>query len=120
MNKELILKVADAIENDSIKGLKFNMNYFGIKMECGTVACIAGYTYALHNNTLPGDAYYDDIRFGAQEALGLTRIEANKLFYAEGSRYEDALDELPAHVAVATLRRLAESGEVVWLEEEEE
>lgn len=121
MNKEAILAVADAIEGSTIPDLAFNMNYFYVPMRdvsdpidelveaahgCGTVACIAGWACAVFGETF-------DPRFDrARDILGLTAEQGEQLFFADGAL--DGLQDIPKADAVAVLRHLAETGEVVW------
>lgn len=111
MNRDLIIKVANAIEKESIKGLKFDMDSFGrIHPSCGTVACIAGYAVAIKDGvesvTKPGI----DPESIAEKYLDLSRVEAYSLFYG-GDLY---ISEITPTMAVTTLRHLAKTGEVDW------
>lgn len=119
MNRENILKVADAIEHAAKKRsrpkLGFNMRTVrGIPLpdapdmtghNCQTIACIAGWTQAVHK--LPESNFWAR---DTREVLGLTHDEAHALFeppYWWEGKYTTAK-------AVAVLRHLAESGEVDW------
>lgn len=98
-----------------------------IKADCGTVACIAGWTCALLAPQTSLSIYNTPDK--AQQLFGLTQAQANALFFAipsEGEArgwdrtYDDRdpkwpdLDEITADQAVATLDRLIETGEVRW------
>ena len=112
MNRERLLRVADAIEKHEIEWLGFNMgtyytagqrhlDRFGLAdmsgHDCDTVACIAGTAVALklRDQTecghLAPDGYniHDrDIISMAISWLGLTVPESNTLFYAHDSPFE--------------------------------
>ena len=116
MNKERILKVADAIENHHFKTLGFNMESFiaehssdRSEHDCGTTACIAGWVHALQKGikkTLMCKLA-DDIGEYAQKYLGLNDHQADRLFYEVNSNITDK-------EAVKVLRHLAETGVVDW------
>ena len=126
VNAENILKVADAIEHHSIADLGFNMGTLHYDdtvtypdksgHNCGTVACIAGWTLALLGNVKTQ---------GFTEAAGYLGINRTKdadgnsdLFFA--SNHPDAfggvgpLQKISQEQAVRTLRHLAATGEVDW------
>lgn len=129
MNKELMLQVADAIERSSIPNMSFDMGSFKTPVllpgnECGTAACIAGWTVALERghaglaSTAVG--WIEDL---AARALGFAEgaldVEAHKLFWAdEGTRepgeddHERYLDQVTKEQAVWALRETARTGEV--------
>lgn len=113
VNAENILKVADAIEQHSIPDLGFNMGVVhgnanpGLRdlsgHNCGTVACIAGWTHQVFKtggHTISPAGY----------VLGLNEQESEALFLPEGW----ADDEIGPQQAVRTLRHLAATGEVDW------
>jgi len=123
VNAQNILKVADAIEQHSIPGLGFNMDYLktagrwahqvdhlGVA-DCGSVACIAGWASTVLTH---------DIGFSvAAKALGLDGETADQLFYAtnhpKAHRGEyGPLSTIEADQAIRTLRHLASTGEVDW------
>jgi len=121
MNKENVLKVADAIENHSIPKLGFNMGLFYAKREgetdhtghnCGTVACIAGWAYTVErgkmnrNLVAAENAAYN----AAKKWLDLSASEASALFYP---RWE-VRHSVTTQQAVTVLRNFAETGEVDW------
>ena len=113
MNVENILKVAEAIEQHSIADLGFNMSIVTGPVRpdrldmsghnCGTVACIAGWTNAVFKNASPHTP-------AAAGYLGLEADQADELFCPEGWMDGDIKPEQ----AVRTLRHLAVSGEVDW------
>jgi len=124
MNKENVLKVADAIEQHSIPELGFNMNYGLVSRSdnikdlsgynCDTVACIAGWCNML---TKP-DARFSDFD-AAREFLGLDPKAASELFYASSQwEFEGGdhtyLERITPSKAAVVLRHLAETGEVNW------
>jgi hypothetical protein len=128
MNKEAILRVADAIENAELAkdGIGFNMASFYIGLEtngarledksghnCGTIGCIAGWTCILNGASkrdMKNPMFNCD--YIARDLLGLDFATADTLFYADTSPYE--LEDIPSAQAVRTLRHLAETGEVSW------
>lgn len=139
MNKRNILKVAKAIEDAAKKqeGLRgeigFNMNVVaahdghGDHVDtCGTVACIAGWAYAIRYPSVTaarlvkvadGAAFLGlhmehRVPSIAARFLGLSDDEALALF-APDSLLISYRDITPAH-AVAVLRHLAKTGKVDW------
>lgn len=118
MNKDNVLKVADAIEQHSIPDLGFNMGYWRNSVHyidrpvrdlsghnCGTVACIGGWTEAVL-----GDPVRDLGKAG--ELLQLDPDRAGMLFCPDGWHTDNA--KFTTARAVAVLRHLAETGEVDW------
>jgi hypothetical protein len=75
--------------------------------ECGTAACVAGWTVVLFRPTYSIDGLTDEL---AMRLLGLTSAEAERLFYPKG--WLD-LDFAPAEAADAVAAYLA-TGEVDW------
>lgn len=127
MNTENILAVADAIENNTIDHLDFNMRYITApaKSGCGSVACIAGYTLAVKNGVFQAVAEDDHAAYGkiAAEArawLGLSDWTAEELFFPDSWKFNWGfidkydLEKIPKDQAVRTLRHLAASGGVNW------
>ena len=126
MNVERINAVADAIEQHSVPGLGFNMNYFRAEFvadmeptadktgqECGTVACIAGWAHTIGKT--------EDTFSAAAEWLGLDPWfgpigTSEQLFLASNAPDEPQykLDQTTAAQAVRTLRHLAATGKVDW------
>lgn len=112
MNAENILKVAKAIEQHSIPDLGFNMGVVCGKARydlpdlsghnCGTVACVAGWTNKVFNTPASAAA--------AGDILGLSDDVSELLFLPEGWTEND----IKPDQAVRTLRHLAETGEVDW------
>lgn len=131
MNKQNVMRVADAIERAELAPeFGFNMNYveatrgaFAQDMtgrECGSVGCIAGWCAKLADND--DDDYKkrgsiltycsDQSVFNrAQEWLDLSDAQAGPLF---GPETLEDWDNITTAQAVATLRHLAETGDVVW------
>lgn len=116
MNVENILKVADAIEQHSIPGLGFNMLDWRGPADrvvcdksghnCGTVACIGGWTEAI----FPKDEHGRAVPAG--ETLDLDEDQRGRLFFMYGTRR--SLGSVKSDHAVRTLRHLAATGEVNW------
>jgi hypothetical protein len=133
MNRENILKVADAIENATLakeQGLGFNMLDFFAEdrydptghdhtgHECGTTACIAGWTVAMEVGKKIQNMTTTEIRTTAQRILGLSDSEVSDLFYAYGSlRF---IGHIKPKEAATVLRHFAKTGYVDWLILEEE
>ncbi len=114
MNKERILKVADAIENHHFKTLGFNMiNYISEEVpdrsghDCGTTACIAGWVHALQKGIKKTLACKLPIAEYAQKYLGLNDRQAWALFM-------ECTTNITDKEAVKVLRHLAETGNVNW------
>lgn len=125
MNVENILKVADAIERHTISDLGFNMGTlrYGEHVypdksghNCGTVACIAGWTLAVLGN-LKTEGFDE-----AAAYLGVTRANdpdgnAELFFASNHPRAKNGVGPLQLisqEQALATLRHLAATGEVDW------
>ena len=108
MNKELLLKVKEAILREPEN---FRMDRWLHKRQpndptCNTTACIGGWAVVLHENSTPVAEYYKraevDFVFGekveplATEFLGLDYEQKERLFYDENwpwefeSRFRDA------------------------------
>lgn len=112
MNKELLLKVRDAILAEPEH---FDMEHFVRRnTSCGTTACIAGWTVALSRNTTPdADETIPDsisVAWEAQSRLGLTHEQEVALFYADDwpepfrAQYDDAYE--PAELACIAAGRI--------------
>ena len=141
MNKERVLILADHIEKltsgSYFQGKYFYMTEFGepeVKFDeekfeyaCGTPACIAGHAIALFANQEQLKALHDashEINDGFQDAQGIAEevldIQqdsgiASKLFCAVPmSKQGIQLYSPTTKQAAATLRKLAETGEVFW------
>ena len=128
MNREMILRVADAIEAadkaETTPVMGFNMNYvreISASSEedmtghgCGTVSCIAGWTLAIDSDfkidkkITPDDPLW---KGAAAHLLGLDKEAAHNLFMAVGAA---DIEEVTPAEAIAVLRHLAETGEVDW------
>lgn len=84
MNKENMLKIADAIEAQQIA--TFHMSDF-VYNKCGTSACVAGFAHLLmaieQKQSAPEDNLLSADRLSlAADYLGLDYADANELFYA--------------------------------------
>jgi hypothetical protein len=101
VNAELLLKVADLIEQTD----RFDLNHFfckktgedengGLLTDCGTTGCVAGWV-----NATIGVPFNDDLDYGnterAAEALGIDEdLADDRLFYAcRGSIWAEVMDE---------------------------
>lgn len=120
MHKERILDLADFLENE-VSDKRFNMRYW----VCGTAACIGGWCEARQQDLNPGDNLERHLKCGeegtlpAEVYLGLNDEQEQALFYphfANANCFAEPMS--PAFItrtrAIATLRNLAETGEVVW------
>lgn len=120
MNKENILAVADAIENLSISGLKFDMCVSFYAENCQTVACIAGWAFVLEHGGVEKARKMGlyDVSYQAASWLGIDHTQQMELFRFHGRSIPelDGLDlgDVTSEQAVKVLRHLAESGEVDW------
>ena len=113
MNKERILKLADVVERQKHAKVSdshgFNMGEF--RHECGTPSCIAGWACALKKRDKTGMKEIDiDVFSQAKKYLGLSAYEADELFIPSSGYWS----LITPSQAAATLRNLAETGEVVW------
>lgn len=104
MNKERILETADFLE--TIRDEQLDMEEW--LHPCGTIGCIAGWI-CQHNKFQTKDYYTS-----AQLFLGLTILQANHLFLAEGESVQ--LKDIKKHHAVQALRDLAKFGDFSWWE----
>lgn len=135
MNTERILRLANFIE--SLPDERLDMCFWAkdasgdenleqstetILHNCGTAACIGGWTEALFN---PGRSTFLGTRGlwdespaavvptdSAGDLLGLTVAQAHDLFMPPHT--SGAWDCITPAIAGATLRRLAETGQVEW------
>lgn len=131
MNPERILAVADAIENNTIQHLDFNLRFMTEPQAngCGSLACVAGYTLAIKNGEFKAirengsSAAFDAAAVEAGDWLGLSKTEREMLFFPDshGGPYDTGwfdcmydLEDVPKEQAVRTLRHLAATGEVDW------
>lgn len=117
MNVERILQLADFIEKLPPERFDITLwiyaprclaSYEELIQDCGTCACIGGWTQILFNAPYESTLEYSHSAF---ELLGLTEPEAERLFcppdFHDSSLY-------PQDRVVRTLRRLAETGEILW------
>lgn len=125
MNKERILRLADAIKNAELSKSrkKFGFNMFDVYSEgnldmtgydCETVGCLVGWTRLLFGKNVKKSylaSHQADSFTKAKDELGLTEREASLLFL--NNRSFSALTITPAQ-AVEVLREFAETGEVDW------
>ena len=122
MNVERIRQVADMIERvgDAHKAGGLDVGYDQLRClhDCGTPACIAGFTAALaedkdeHADLSYTDAIAESWLLGiAQSWLDLTIGQAYDLFHGEPFGHDDPPT---AEEAAACLRGLADSGGVKW------
>ena len=97
--------------------LTFNMAQFaGPRANCGTVCCIAGATAQFNGLETESDNAAGQC-FEIGDMIGLTREQANKLFFADGFGRNYLLEDIPVEVAAETLRNFMKTGEIVWPEE---
>ena len=84
----------------------FNMDQF----RCGTTMCIGGFAATLHPDFNP--LILENVEVQGQEALGLTRLQADQMFYGKDLNFAEINDR--PQVAIDMLERLIETGEVQW------
>lgn len=124
MNKDALLRVAEAIDRGAVQSLRFDMTTLGRQEpSCGTATCIAGWQIALTkgiDGLLRLMRTHDDgtkIEKLAADGLGLNGIEADALFYTfcqDGAFRDKSLDQITPAQAVRTLRYAAEHGVIDW------
>lgn len=125
MNKQVIRHLADVIERDDYE---FDMNSCDkatkkTSNHCGTPGCIAGIASAIW----PSVNKYGWTAGSVGMKLGIYGDWVNltdKLFFPEGLKFDDCkakiqYKKLTRKGAVATLRRLADTGEVKWFRSEQ-
>lgn len=99
LNVDNVVRLRDFIAE--LPAHQFDMTVWAVSHDCGTVGCIGGWGCQLFSTDADG----------IEKVLGLTEEEANALFcppdYSHPGRYTQAM-------AVETLTRLAETGEVSW------
>jgi hypothetical protein len=106
MNKELLLKVADVIEKDTI-GVNFDMAHFRYIGSCQTAACIAGHVVFLE----------DPVAFKTGIGISVEAMARNFLdFSDEDPRPSKLFFHSPAtrDEAAWVIRNLVETGKVDW------
>lgn len=126
MKKERILALADLIERQPHTTLEENHGFYmgNWTHNCGTPSCIAGWAaYASVDGILenmPGYGGYHEV---GMDFLGICRKQADALFEPDLLSEEEKEEEVdPTEIwgfitpaqAAATLRRLAETGNVKW------
>ncbi|MDB5531558.1 MAG: hypothetical protein JWR51_4661 [Devosia sp.] len=122
MNKENILKVADAIEQHSIPDLGFNMHNWTYAADsvvtdhsghnCRTVACIAGWAARVATGHMIRDSYSEEV---AAEFFGMDgENDDPAALFSPRNIDSDLWRSIDQQQAVLTLRHLAETGEVDW------
>lgn len=110
MNKERMLKLADALERSRL-GVRFNMRSLcsdgdavvGDQLECGTSCCIAGMACLMFGGR--GCAFSGTV---ARSLLDLNSDQANRLFY-NSRLYVSPKEEwrdITKKEAVAAIRRM--------------
>lgn len=120
MNKEAMLKVAEAIEQRSIPGLGFDMRSYVQKHPCGTTACLAGWAVAVLGGLKKweelkpvqvgpnGQGFYWE---KARELFDLSEEEADELFLDNSGQASSR------QKGVEMLRYAVETGSCVWPKE---
>lgn len=118
MNREFILDLANVLDNLPEPN-KFDMSDFFhsyrpggdneyIIDDCGTPSCIAG--WAIFHKNGPDHVITNGVRIEAREIMGIDYFTAKQLFEPEDVWYSQITNK----EAALTLRRLAETGEVIW------
>lgn len=129
-HRKKILALADVIEaQDHIHEVmsdlprsrqdmsRFNMSSWQSPHSCGTAGCIAGWIIGSMTGVEAWSRH--EIYFKASAAIGISLEKAERLFeprYSDGRSLD--LDKITPREAAATLRGLAETGEVRWVREE--
>jgi len=121
MNKERILQLADAIENQSIwlstEKVNFNIYEWFIEDECGTFACIAGSAVILFNpekaKIWKNDKCFHSWSKEAQNLLGLGSTTKDYLFTPYLIPHY-SVGDIDKNVVAKVLRNLAKTGKVEW------
>lgn len=114
MNKENMLKVADAIEAERVGSKKVHLDVTSWHNynSCGTTACIAGFAHHLMfkegNVTHGKPRAHTSAGLAGKEYLGLSREQAGVLFHGVGYG-RDFPDLVPD-----MLRWMALNGKVSW------
>ena len=109
MNKANILKLADHIEGLDLE--EYDQSVFA--HDCGTPACIAGHAVFLAGQW--DQASVSRVARLARRWLGLQRSDAESASVVLFDSHPLHPDETPSpQEAAATLRHLAETGEVDW------
>lgn len=118
VNKEMFMKVADAIEKEQIDGfpVRYNQAIWGWEHpinrvwsterthSCGTSACVAGFASLISKGHINSRVVED-----GREALGISEIEADGLFYSIG------IVNANKRLVPDALRYMGESGDVSWV-----
>ena len=117
MNKKRILALASVIETMphvmADRGYVVGFNMHSYTHNCGTPACIAGFAVMLAEKKSPNyKIKVADRQFShmAGRFLGITIEQTAILFFPRHKKRE----EITPAEAAATLRNLAETGEVDW------
>lgn len=121
MHKERILAIADVIEKLPLikcahhaekQTPAFGMGQY--QYACGTPSCIAGWAehHAKYDDDYVIPADDESTHDIAKDYLGLTEVQASRLFLATETRY--AISNLSPAAAAYCLRHLAATGRVAW------
>ena len=132
MNKDNILRLADALEKNEFTYLDFKMQVIsepkGKDPACGSACCIIGYTLACKNGLFEapnrdGELVYKDDPMVTEAAqyLGISPKKADKLFFPDWHKDKTGMSFYDLHNvtkedAANVLRGLAETGKVSWKE----
>lgn len=126
------IKMLERVEQWLLAGAPertFNMNVLvedveGKKNWCGTSCCIAGYVFqqtkAYDAVIKKGENFFQwqhDIEQIATDALGITRSEANKLFFinnSEGYDYQGDWEAVTPQQAAQAVRNVIDHGTPMW------
>lgn len=118
MNAELMLRVADAVESENVRGHRVTLNMHSwhgpdLGPSCGTTACIGGYVDLFVHEEIDVSRFYNDMSVfrTAQDALDLTYRDAWALMtdsenYSWINRNKDLVPD--------ALRWMAMTGEISW------
>lgn len=134
MKRDAIQRLIDALEADELRDerdakIRFNMGtWFGMtneggdhvqgeEHECGTAACLAGWTVILHKGIDRTTRSlkigpYDFIEDVAASILGLDSVTAARLFVPSVAGWP--LHRIKRKHGIRVLKRLLETGKVDW------
>lgn len=124
-NVAAITELADFLETAKFH---FDMNQSEASPACGSAGCIGGHAAVLWPEVRMSCFEIDDERFSWEEKLlaqklGIENIKGIELCFLNSFVHRETdmtdLNRITRKGAVTTLRRLAETGEVIWKAEEQ-
>lgn len=110
---ENVQKTIDAIRYnvENKTDVTFDMHHYSVPHECGTSCCIAGFAYLAKHGEVATHYSTEIVGDTAQEFLGLTDIQKQKLFNPThtDNGYEATYEE-----GIKVLEHLRDTGVVDW------